>query len=184
MKRMTILLSAAALAMVPLTSNAKNQRIDSDFAPIEMGICTCAEPYAVTVDGVDGMQFDCGVSWTDVIDAGATEPDEEADPATYGASFDVEVVEEGAEEPQVLNSDIDLEWSEVCEESAEAGVPGTCTVAQGAAPFVLTNYTGQEVVVEAAVKAFKTGKAGKTPRNFKKERVECTVGDSDPVPAE
>jgi hypothetical protein len=41
-------------------------------------------------------------------------------------------------------------------------------------------------MVEAAVKAFITGKAGKTPRNFKKERVNCTFGDEDatPIPAE
>ena len=191
MKRMILLLSATTLALAPLMSNAKNQREDSDFDPIVMGECSCAAPYDVEVtltndDGtettVTGKQYDCGVTWTDVIGAGAADTGEASDPATYGASFDVEVHEGATEEAQVLYSDIELDWHEVCQESADPESPGICTVNRGDAPFILTNYADQDVTVEAAVKAFKTGKTGKTPRNFKKSRVDCTI--DAPPPAE
>ena len=157
MKRMILLLSATTLALAPLMSNAKNQRENSDFDPIVMGECSCAAPYDVEVtltneDGtettVTGKQYDCGVTWTDVIGAGAADTGEASDPATYGASFDVEVHEGATEEAQVLYSDIELDWHEVCQESADPESPDICTVNRGDAPFILTNYADQDVTVE------------------------------------
>ena len=178
MKHTMLLLSAATLALAPLISNAKNQRTDSDFAPIEVGACSCAQPRDVEVttineDGsettVAGKQYDCGVTWTDVIA-------DSVNPATYGASFDVEVLDQDTGDVQELDADIDLDWSAVCAD-------GTCTVEQGAAPFVLTDYAGQQVTVGASVKAFENGKNGKTPRNFEKSSTPepCEIG---PPPAD
>ena len=173
MKRMTILLSAATLALVPLASNAaKKERSDSNpyVQPVAYD-CACDVmndyPYDIDQPELTGVLYDCTVSWDDVISAGAEEPDK----AAYGASFEVEVPEEGDEDAQVLNSDIDpekigLEWSDICTEA------GVCTVLKGQAPFILTDFTGDPlgVTVEARVKAFETGSMGKVPRNFEKSR--------------
>ena len=176
MKRMTILLSAATLALVPLASHAaKKDRDPFTYGPIAMGLCTCAVTEDVEytdeneVVQTDGVQYDCSVSWEDVIGAGTEEPDK----AAYGASWEVEILEEDAEDPQVLNSEIELDWSMVCAgsdaevEDAEVGL-GTCMVERKAAPFILTNYASQEVTVQAAVKALRTGPTGAVPRNFEK----------------
>jgi hypothetical protein len=171
MNRITLLLSATTIALAPLMSNAKPQIPESDFDEIVMGECNCNAPYDVMVDDgfgnmVPGKQFDCGVSWPDVIS-------DSEESATYGASFDVEVTPAEGEEAQSLDADMDLDWSVVCDGTA-------CTVAPGAAPFVLTNLGDtDEVLVEAAVKAFKTGRNGKAPRNFLKSRVQCTIAVED-----
>ena len=176
MKRMTILLSAATLALVPLASHAaKKDRDPFTYGPIAMGACKCAVTEGVEYTDengfvqTDGVRYDCSASWDDVIGAGTEEPDK----ASYGASFEVEVLEEGGEDPQVLNSEIDLDWSTVCAGSDVEGEMGTCTVEQGAAPFILTNYASQEVMVQAAVKALRTGPTGQVPRNFEKSRSEA-----------
>jgi len=148
-----------------------------DFGLVEMGTCSCNPPEEVEVeitndDGstttVMGQQYNCAVDWQDVI--GGSE-----DPATYGASFDVEVMTPDGEETQALDADIELDWSVVCS-------TGTCMVAAGDAPFVLYNLGDSDVVkVEAAVKAFKTGRTAAKPRNFIKSRVDCPIGEAAPT---
>lgn len=160
-----------------MMAHAKMGVENPDFGLVEMGTCSCDPPEAVEVeitndDGstttVMGQQYNCAVDWQDVI--GDSE-----DPATYGASFDVEVMTPDGEEAQALDADIDLDWSVVCS-------TGTCMVAAGDAPFVLYNLGDTDVVkVEAAVKAFKTGSAGGKPRNFIKSRVDCSIEEAAPA---
>lgn len=177
MKRTMLFLSAVALASASVVTNAKMGVENPDFGLVEMGTCSCNLPEEVEVeitndDGstttVMGQQYNCAVDWQDAI--GGSE-----DPATYGASFDVEVMSADGEETQELDANIDLDWSVVCS-------TGTCMVAAGDAPFVLYNVGDTDVVmVEASVKAFKTGRAGGKPRNFIKSTVDCPIGEAAPT---
>jgi len=156
MKRMIMLLSAATLALVPFVSNAKKPPNISDY-DLEVLECSCD-----SVAGLDDeVMYTCDVSWTDAIaDA--------VNPATYGASIDVDVEweENGVAMDGLDSVDLDYEWTEVCE-------LGTCTVED--VQFMLTNYTDQIVTLKAAIKAFNNRSEGRTPRNFVKSTLDCTV---------
>jgi hypothetical protein len=157
MKRMIILLSATTLTLAPLVSNAKKPQNISDF-DLEVLSCSCATEQT----SEEEVLYTCDVSWTDAI-AGAVNP------ATYGASIDVEWEQEDDGMDGSRSVDLEYDWNEVCDNMA-------CTVEDK--QFILTNYTDQVVTLTAAVKAFENRSHGKTPRNFMKSTLECAV---DPI---
>lgn len=154
MKRMTILLSATTLALAPFVCNAKKPENISDF---ELEVLSCSCTTELVLEGE--VLYTCGASWTDAI-AGA------ANPATYGASIDVEWEQEGDAQESSRSVDLDYDWSEACDLTA-------CTVEDK--QFILTNYTDQIVTLTAAVKAFENRAKGRTPRNVVKSTLECDV---------
>jgi hypothetical protein len=161
MKGMMILLTATTMALVPFASNAKKPPNISDY-DLEVLSCSCAsEPGPAEGDVI----YICDVSWSDAI-AGAVNP------ATYGASIDVEWEQEGVEMDGLRSVDLEYDWSEVCD-----GVD--CTVEDK--QFMLTNYTDQTVTLTAAVKAFENRSEGKTPRNFVKSKLACDVAPIEPI---
>jgi len=166
MKHMSILLSATVLATIPCVSSAKDVPTNPLNDALTVEACTCKAP--VYDETYLGMRYECSVTWNDVI---ATSEN----PATYGASFDVKLLDETTGDEEILFAELEYDWGD-----PEGVCNGTsCTVVD--APFVLTNYTGETVEVEAAVKAFENGSKGTKPRNFKKSRSLCTVGESTPV---
>ena len=181
MKRITLILSAATLALAPLTSSAGKNSKDPEFViPNDTVTCNCSEPGEpmMVVDG-DGTEvlatpITCTASWYDVVGAEAS-----YDSATYGASFDVEWLDDTSDDGQleVLMAELEADWSELCDGS-------TCNVPE--TTFYLTNFDSgtQEVEVYAAVKAFSTGKVDNRPRNFRKSRPTEACGPlvpADPV---
>ena len=178
MKRMTILLSAAALALVPLVSNAKGGPKERPTTPEELQIsdedvtCSCSvSGDATEEDGVWVTPITCtNTQWPDVVgklvDDDPTDDVGPYDLATYGASFDVDLLDEATEGAQVDTLMAELEpegnWSGLCNGD-------TCDVLE--TTFHLTNFDGtQQIRVYAAVKAFYNGKDGDKPRNFEKAR--------------
>ena len=154
MKRMMILLTATTLALTPFVSNAKKPANISDY-DLEVLSCSCESEQLSD----DEVLYTCNASWTDAI-AGA------ANPATYGASIEVEWEQEGVAMDGLRSVDLEYDWIEACDMTA-------CTV-EGK-QFILTNYTDQVVTLTAAVKAFENRAQGKTPRNFVKSTLDCTV---------
>ena len=161
MKRMIILLSATTLALTSFVSNAKKPANESDYPLLEVLSCSCTSEQL----SEDEVLYTCGVSWTDEI-AGAVNP------ATYGASIDVEWGQEGIAMDGSKSVDLEYDWGEVC-------VSGTCTVEDK--QFMLTNYTDQTITLTAAVKAFENRSEGRTPRNVDKSTLDCSVAPTDPV---
>ena len=165
MKRMTILLSAATLALVPLMSAAKGNPKEPLITPTELQIfedqitCSCSDPGEPELVGdVMATPITCTAQWTDVIGG-------LPDKATYGASFEVEVLDEATEDEQVdaLMAELEGDWNTLC-------LDGTCVVPP--TTFYLTYFDNgtDQIEVHAAVKAFYNGKDGSKPRNFKKTR--------------
>jgi len=161
MERMTILLTATTLALVPFASNAKKPPNISDYV-LEVFSCSCVSEQG-PVEG--DVIYTCDVSWSDAI-AGA------ANPATYGASIDVEWEQEGVRVDGLRSVDLEYDWNEVCDGLA-------CTVEDK--KFMLTNYTDQTVELTAAVKAFENKSKGRTPRNFVKSTMDCSVDAIDTI---
>ena len=160
MKQIFILLSATTLALTPFVSNAKKP-VNTNEYEVEVLTCSCASETLAD----DEVLYTCDVSWTDAI-AGA------ANPATYGASIDVEWEQEDVPTEYWRSVDLEYDWTEACNLT-------TCTVEDK--QFILTNYTDQIVTLTAAVKAFENKSGGKTPRNFEKSTLDCSVDAIDPI---
>ena len=154
MKRMIILLSATTLALAPLVSNAKKPENISDF-DLEVGSCSCTTEQTPDED----VLYTCDVSWTSAIYNAVN-------PATYGASIDVEWEQEDVAMDGLKSVELEYDWDEICDATE-------CKVEDK--QFILTNYTDQVVTLTAAVKAFENRAQGKTPRNFVKSTLDCTV---------
>lgn len=161
MERIMILLTATTLALVPFASNAKKPPNISDYV-LEVFSCSCVSEQG-PVEG--DVIYTCDMSWSDAI-AGA------ANPATYGASIDVEWEQEGVRVDGLRSVDLEYDWNEVCDGLA-------CTVEDK--KFMLTNYTDQTVELTAAVKAFENKSKGRTPRNFVKSTMDCSVDAIDTI---
>jgi hypothetical protein len=101
---MMILLTATTLALVPLASNAKKPSNISDYNLEELS-CSCASEQGPEEGDVIHT---CDVSWSDAI-AGAVNP------ATYGASIDVEWEQEEVAMDGLRSVDLEYDWSEVCD---------------------------------------------------------------------
>jgi len=161
MERIMVLLTATTLALVPFASNAKKPPNISDY-DLDVLSCNCASEQG-PVEG--DVIYTCDVSWSDAI-AGADNP------ATYGASIDVEWEQQDVERDGLRSVDLEYDWNEVCDGVA-------CTVEDK--QFMLTNYTDQTVVLTAAVKAFANKSKGRTPRNFEKSTMDCPVDAIDTI---
>jgi len=160
MNRMMLFLSVATLAMSPLVAHAKKDAPEPEYT-LTVQSCSC-ESAAV---GDEAMAFVCDVSWDHVIG--------DAEKATYGASLDVDLLDEGTGAAESHSVELNYDWDQVCEGD-------TCAVE---ANFMLMGLTGQTATVTAAVKAFNNGRGGITPRNFRKSTLACSDGSTE-VPAE